>query len=266
MRFGNWRGVAPHWPWRPACAAVGAGRGLHTIPRLVPAVDLNTGGPYYMPPVPYGHYAGKTSRGSFPSTWACLTCGGLFHKCCGLCGGKGCGHCGGTGCGLFGHKGCDACGGAGCGACGGHKHFLGHGCGGGLRRRALRRRARRGLGHGHRVKDGGCVGTAVAYGPVVARLAPGDRARHRFVAVRRPRLRDRRPALARPGSGSTGATRATTPAATPAAAAWATAVATAAAGGAGCAAAIDGCGLCGGKGCAACLGAVHGLLSKLLHH
>ena len=63
MRFGKWRGV----PITFAVAAIlgmastslrADGWRLHyTIPREVPAYNYSTGGPYYAPPVPYGHYA-----------------------------------------------------------------------------------------------------------------------------------------------------------------------------------------------------------------
>ena len=91
-------------------------QGLHTIPRLVEGVDVNTGGPYYAPPVPYGHYAGKNIPGRLGSKAR-----GLFS---GLHNGGGVGHGMGSGCG--------ACGGAGCGACGGGNGGLfshGHGAG-----------------------------------------------------------------------------------------------------------------------------------------
>lgn len=136
MRSGNWRGVS--LALGLACvltfvlgnAAPTLADGFHTIPRLVEAVDVNTGGPYYAPPVPYGHYAGKNIPGR------------LGAKTRGLLGGLHNG--GGHGDGLHGHgngTGCGACGGAGCGACGGGKGgLLGHGHGHGLGS---------GLGHGH---------------------------------------------------------------------------------------------------------------------
>jgi hypothetical protein len=137
MRFGNLRGVTLALGWAPAlalaaCLSSTAARAqdFHTIPRLVPAIDLNTGGPYYAPPIPYGHYAGKNYAGR-----VCGRLRGLLHGGCGHCGGKGCGACGGgKGCGLCGGAGCDACGGGhggglfgkhkgaglgGCGLCGG---------------------------------------------------------------------------------------------------------------------------------------------------
>jgi hypothetical protein len=107
MRSGYWRGVVVALSVTSALAialglvgttAVNAGveHFSCTIPDLVPAVDLNTGGPFMAPPVPYGHYTGYgdvTGR----LTGAIL---GLGHGL-GL----------GTGCGLCGGVGCDACGG-----------------------------------------------------------------------------------------------------------------------------------------------------------
>lgn len=161
MRFGNWRGATLAAGVVPAlmlafnlASTPARAQDFHTIPRLVPAIDLNTGGPYNAPPVPFGHYAkgldyytGKVSRPIH----------GLLGKLhgagtgCGLCGGKGCGACGGNGgcgdggcghgngcgiggpcagigggggCGLLGKLkglgGCGLCGGKGCGSCIGH--------------------------------------------------------------------------------------------------------------------------------------------------
>jgi hypothetical protein len=127
MRSGNWRGVAPALGLACALAfaATAGAQDFHTIPRLVPAVDLNTGGPYYAPPIPYGHYAGKNLGGR--AGGLIRGCFSKLHGACGLCGGKGCGACAGkNACGLCGGAGCDACGG------GGHGHGLGHGHGHGL--------------------------------------------------------------------------------------------------------------------------------------
>ena len=123
----------------------------HTIPTEVDAVDVNTGGPYFAPPVPYGHY----NKDSHLSKLLGLP-SGLFHSVagklhgngdglCSNCGGKGCGACGGSGllsglghghggfghgndgdcgpgCGLglgkvFRFKNCGLCKGKGCGVC-----------------------------------------------------------------------------------------------------------------------------------------------------
>ena len=122
----------------------------HTIPQEVGAIDLNTGGPYYAPPIPYGHYVKGSLLGQF-----CGCLAGRFHSlaglghglgggchACGNCGGKGCGACGGSGqiCGDgnghgghgLGHGGDPGCGPGGCGGFGGHaKRFKGCGlCGG----------------------------------------------------------------------------------------------------------------------------------------
>lgn len=146
MRFGIWRGLALAFALSTGLVAVQAGSAVagHDIPREVTAVDVNTGGPYLAPPVPYGHYA-KDCMGTIHEGIG-LAKGslfGLFHKGCGACGGKGCGSCGGTGhCGLFGRgcgdpcggdpscgglKGCHSCGGSGCGFCQGLGLFKGHG-------------------------------------------------------------------------------------------------------------------------------------------
>lgn len=152
MRLGGWRGAAT----AAALASVIAtglddsarASGLtRTIPREVLAVDVNTGGPYFAPPIPYGHYA-KDGLGSIRGA-AGLLKGGLFGRClgcgragcggrcgrggCGDLGGVGCGggrfgngRCGGAGCGggcaggLLHRNGCVACGGSGCGFCEGH--------------------------------------------------------------------------------------------------------------------------------------------------
>ena len=91
MRFGKWRGV----PLALALAAiVGIGLDLvradgwhlhYTIPREVPAYDFTTGGPYYAPPVPYGHYAkdyARRSRQGYRSApWLRKHGTGALHGC-----------------------------------------------------------------------------------------------------------------------------------------------------------------------------------------
>jgi hypothetical protein len=121
MRFGHWRevilalGLAAvatfGWP-RPA-SAIGFGifKPFPVIPREVPAVDVNTGGPYFAPPIPYGEYA-KDYIGCLYGL--CSHVRGCLCQLCGFCHGRGCGHCGGQG------KLCSRCGGAGCGHCLGH--------------------------------------------------------------------------------------------------------------------------------------------------
>lgn len=163
MRSGKWRGAT--LALGLACvfglAASARSQDFHTIPRLVPAVDLNTGGPYYAPPIPYGHYAGKNlgtkihGRVNGLLHGGGLGHGGLFGKGCNACGGKGCGLCGG-GLGLGqGHgQGFDN----GCGNCGG-LHGLGDPCGGGLFKKGC------GLGHGDGC--GGHAPTVVASGQYI---------------------------------------------------------------------------------------------------
>ena len=108
MRFGNWRGVplalslAAMLGWGLATSVRADGWHLqYTIPREVPAYDYTTGGEYYAPPVPYGHYA-KDYPGEAAKAMGCVTgyagqlhgclkdlwdkTVGLFHKC-----GDGCG-------------------------------------------------------------------------------------------------------------------------------------------------------------------------------
>ncbi len=134
MRFGHWRGLtlAIALISLMATSRTASADGFHdTIPREVLARDLNTGGPYIAPPIPWGHYA---KDGLFDG----------YAKRCGICGlvrGHGKGFCGGHG--LFKHCGKDDCDGLGCG------HGLGHGdgcgdpgCGGWF-------------GHGKRLKNCG---------------------------------------------------------------------------------------------------------------
>jgi hypothetical protein len=162
MRFGNWRGAALAAALGFLLVAGPAGSagavGLtHTIPCEVDAVDINTGGPYFAPPIPYGCYA-KDPLGVVAKACGCVKgclmgagcgAGGLFgkgccgHDGCGQGGQDGCGSGGGLfgkglglglgGCGLFHRNGCVACGGSGCGFCSGagllHKHGSG-GCAG----------------------------------------------------------------------------------------------------------------------------------------
>ena len=139
MRFGQLRGVtlaavliSTFWT---AQSALGDGF-VKTIPREVLAQDLNTGQPYFAPPIPWGHYAKdglfdhyypKAGHLGFLHHNKCKDCGGSGHglggRGCDSCGGSGCGlgsKCGlGGKCGLFGHgcgvKGGDGCGDLGCG-------------------------------------------------------------------------------------------------------------------------------------------------------
>ncbi len=137
MRLGIWRGAAVVLGLVGGLASSSwAGGFHHTIPRLTPAMDYRTGGQYYAPPIPYGHYTGV-----HPHVEAAA---GLVHGLKGrlgghLHGGAGflpCGACGGGGAG----GGCGACGGDGvvpCGPDGGIGHGgvvvedgQGHGLGG----------------------------------------------------------------------------------------------------------------------------------------
>ena len=97
MRFGNWRGVTLALALGSALATIPttafANPFHHDIPREVDAVDVNTGGPYYAPPVPYGHYAKGGVGGPSPQGVGGLT-GRPPRQ---LRGHGGCGH--GDGCG-----------------------------------------------------------------------------------------------------------------------------------------------------------------------
>lgn len=172
MRFGQMRGVtlAAAVLGVLAAAQIAAADGFHkTIPREVLAQDLNTGQPYFAPPVPWGHYA---KDGLFDHFYPKAGHLGFLHHGCKNCGGSG----------LFGNKACGGCGGSGCGLggkCGmGHGLFgKGDGCGSGH-------------GSGKRIKDcglcknKGCglcqssvVGdpmyvTASAQGPAPIQVAP----------------------------------------------------------------------------------------------
>lgn len=139
MRFGKWRGM----PVTLALATtLGLGLGMtslaradglllqHTIPREVDAYDFTTGGPYMMPPVPYGHYA-KDYVADAHKAAGCITCRlhslfggpgaghGLLHKGGhgdGACADGSCGSGHGAGHGSFGHNGStcsDGCGSSG---------------------------------------------------------------------------------------------------------------------------------------------------------
>jgi hypothetical protein len=116
MRFGTRRGVTLAVALAATLMSVCSARAndifQHTIPKEVDAVDLNTGQPYYAPPIPYGHYAKGGALGKYFGMLCSPfhSLGGLGGLC-GLCGGKGCLNCGGSG------------------MLGGHGGFGGHGCG-----------------------------------------------------------------------------------------------------------------------------------------
>src|SRR4051794_19950746 len=103
MRCGKLRGVMLAMAFGAFLTFVGesqAGGFGHRLPREVPAYDFNTGGEFYAPPVPYGHYA-KDYGACVHKAIGCVKCSTL-GRLCGLCGGLGhnkCGHCGGGGCG-----------------------------------------------------------------------------------------------------------------------------------------------------------------------
>ena len=144
MRFGKQREAV-----FILCAAVGLGLSLSesaradgyhlrpTLPGEVPAIDLNTGGEYFAPPIPYGHYAkdpvGQMAKGVGHVKGSLLGLGSHFggklhghghgHGHGGDCG-NGDGGCLGSHTGL-GHGG----GGAGCGFCSGLGLFKKHGSG-----------------------------------------------------------------------------------------------------------------------------------------
>jgi hypothetical protein len=95
MRFGKWQGLPL---WFSLSTALGLTLGLvssaqadggtfpHTIPRVVPAYNFTTGGQYFAPPVPYGHYA-KDYVADLQKATGCVTC--QLHS---LFGGTGGGH------------------------------------------------------------------------------------------------------------------------------------------------------------------------------
>ncbi len=95
---------------------------FHTIPRSVPAVDLNTGGPFMAPPVPYGHYAkdplGPLAKAAGLAASPFHKAAGMAHMLCGKCLGKGCGSCHGLG--MIGK----GCGDNSCGLCAGHGSII----------------------------------------------------------------------------------------------------------------------------------------------
>lgn len=150
MRFGKWRGVSLAFTLAAVAAlslgsrstARADGLGFHqTIPRVVDAYDFTTGGPYYAPPIPYGHYAKDPGAGL---NKAIALGRGLFHGGHGDdCGGKDCGGGHGTGCGACGG------GGSGCGFCLGRGLFS-HGGAGGCGSGLLGHGRGLGLGHGHK--------------------------------------------------------------------------------------------------------------------
>jgi hypothetical protein len=126
MLFGQWRGLQLALA---LATTFGLSLGLaqsaqadgqifhHTIPRVSAAYNYSTGGEFYAPPVPYGHYA-KDIHGDALRAAGCVAC--KLHALCGL-----------AGCHSLFHKGCGdggACGsgyGYGGGACNGGQGPLG---------------------------------------------------------------------------------------------------------------------------------------------
>jgi hypothetical protein len=99
MRFGHWRGVILGLAFIGSMiAGQTASADLfhdYTIPREVLAYDIHTGGPYYAPAIPWGHYAKSGLGDHYGKVGLHGKLAGLFHggKLCGNCGGKGCGMC-----------------------------------------------------------------------------------------------------------------------------------------------------------------------------
>ncbi len=118
MRFGQLRGVTLTAALFSAMVIAQSARAdgfVKTIPREVLAQDLNTGQPYFAPPIPWGHYA---KDGLFDQYYPKAGHFGFLHhgsggKRCKDCGDSGSGFGGKCGHGLFGH----GCGmkGSGCG-------------------------------------------------------------------------------------------------------------------------------------------------------
>lgn len=166
MRFGNWRVAA----FGLALATVGFIQGQaragdlfshgHVIPSEAPAYDIRTGGEFYAPPVPYGHYA-KDPLGHIHDTLGVAKGSllGVFakHGLGGGCSGPGCGlgH-GGLGNGGLGHGGH----GHGHGGMGGDGH-AGHGHAAGLGNGGL---GGAGLGHGCDGCGNGASGGGLGFG------------------------------------------------------------------------------------------------------
>lgn len=137
------------------------------IPETVPAIDLNTGGPYYAPPVPGGHYTkdplGKVA-GKVHGTMAHLK--GVVGSLCATCGGTGqCAGCGeGAATGAMGA--CGTCGGHGILSGGNGGSHVGHNHGASVANTTY---AGGGGGAGHGLFSGhGGQNTVVAQAPAVA--------------------------------------------------------------------------------------------------
>lgn len=167
MRFGKWRGVplaltlAAMLGWGMAKSVCADGWHLqYTIPREEQAYDYTTGGEYFAPPVPYGHYA-KDDVGKAAGLFHGYLYG-LFHHS-----GAGCGHGSGEGCGL-GHNCGHGDSGNGCGFCAGRGLFhhgdggFGEGCGTGSALSGLGGVSCPGSGLGHKKSFAPCHASTVA--------------------------------------------------------------------------------------------------------
>jgi hypothetical protein len=287
MRLGIWRGISLGLAiiGLAASSAMADGMLFHkTIPSLSPAIDVNTGGPYMAPPVPYGHYVGKDIHGMLGKHVGMIKGKMSGHKGLGHGHGDGgCadGHCGGghsgghfggpgggglgKGCGLFG-GGCGlghggkggGLGGAGCDSCGGLGSSYGvgshgHGNRGGIviasnQSPAVIPSAQFGVASSQGYVDGACSdpGCGLGHGGLLSKICGGCGGK----------------GLGCGTCGGKGLLRGN---------------ACGSCFGKGCGACggsglfgKGGCGLCGGKGCKSCLGdKLHGLKSGLLgkfHH
>ncbi len=157
--FGEWRGAAIALGMAVmlgtslSATARAGGWFHHTLPREVPAYDYSTGGEYFMPPVPYGHYA--KDPGAHVAKGIGMVAGPIHGLKGHLAGLK---HGGGHGLGHGGHGHGDGHGhGLGHGA-GGHGHGIGHGLGGSGCGLGC------GLGHGLKSKLGAGCGLGCGLG------------------------------------------------------------------------------------------------------
>src|SRR4051795_4624964 len=104
MRFGHWRGVtlaialavAVTTASTRSASAIGFDvfKPNPVIPRYAPTIDVETGGPFYAPPIPHGEYAKDylgCIHGAVGGALGCVKC--CLAKLCSHCGGLGCGHC-----------------------------------------------------------------------------------------------------------------------------------------------------------------------------
>ena len=274
MRLGNWRGLKFVIALASAFTAIGSAQADilgfgHAFPKTVDAVDYRTGGPYYAPPIPYGHYAKDNDFGT-------KKLGGLIHgKLAGLSGG------------LSGH----GLGAAGCTDCGngggiGHDHGHGLGLGSGLGGHRLSLGLGHGFGHGcgssclfskHKGLDGcgGCATpVASAQSPAPAKVAPIASAQTSPCGSAGCGTKSHHHHGSNAGCGACGGSGLGIGRGFGLGHGLGNACGNC--GGRGCGACgglgglAGGCGACGGRGCPNCLGGLgskaHGMLSGLLHH